>query len=1005
MPSGSESEHSSTSSNNSASEGEARTGKQRAALTEPYPGTALDTTATTEHTEKNDERKSASYPPESVAVFVGKIVATVVRQRSALNSTATPETHFLARGHGFWTASVPIHVDVAVASLLVERWVLAFEPSDSSEDVSVAEIVLLAQSLYSYLRLMPMHPLVQTAQDQLVCSISTPEVSILHSQFSSSQRHHLSDPVSFSPTAKLRAYRFRSARSSAGTLHLSVIYDASITSASLATFLRQSSFASSITSNTPSDTSESLLASTSLASSPVSRIPISNTTSYHPTASNTDENLTSLGVAIPTRRSTADASFSVMRLDENGMEVDDEVSLASPFQETPPPFDKSAFSSSDPQLAVHTQPIQTQLSASALSRQLSDLSINTTISLPSNQQPPPSTADSPDSFSSSPMSPVELDTPKVISQSASATRFSTTPPPHRAFSTPFPSSSSVRSSGERPLPQFHQSLHLAPLDPLSGSLVGSYEESILNGRMSCLPSKPLPFVCELGVVAVGKCKNPALQAPKPLRLAFDACFYEFGGGAANFGQGSSGTGSVGVGGFVGVSPAASGTTGLFGSSVGSTIGLDDGVISPYVGNVDVEGLGGLIWDINDFDGEMEVRKNWIGGYRVPAKGQLQIIIKNAADTAVKVYLIPYDLRDMPPNSKTFLRQKTYMISKPPSANPTPVTSISRRGSVTSPTVHPPKDRLRDAIHIHFQCSSRKRIYITRTMRVVFAHKALESDEKWRSVIETPGEDRYTPMSTTTPAQSSLEKPSTEDDIEYEEAANGSGDRVGAGMGLRLSSLLVRKRSSQILQQQKQEEVLSVSPSRRSFLAGGAASPISGVSLSGGSVLFPSSASGVPRRSSLGKTMLALAGVSLEDGRVRPRHVAAFSQGVLGMPTSFGRAESGNTGNTLSFDKAWHPASLPSTSAARPAWMVPPPNQSSLSIALSMSSTSGSAVSSAATTPKIRSRCSSTEVLSGGGSGLRSEVERRFDQDSTDEEDVVETHDSAKGVGWERNGFR
>src|SRR5690606_11486341 len=57
-----------------------------------------------------------------------------------------------------------------------------------------------------------------------------------------------------------------------------------------------------------------------------------------------------------------------------------------------------------------------------------------------------------------------------------------------------------------------------------GSFVGSYEESILNGRMSTTPSKPFMFVANIGVLGIGKCKA-ALRCPPHIILPFSAYFY------------------------------------------------------------------------------------------------------------------------------------------------------------------------------------------------------------------------------------------------------------------------------------------------------------------------------------------------------------------------------------------------------------------------------------------------------------------------------------------------
>lgn len=81
----------------------------------------------------------------------------------------------------------------------------------------------------------------------------------------------------------------------------------------------------------------------------------------------------------------------------------------------------------------------------------------------------------------------------------------------------------------------HQSSYLSPfshsMSTLSkrnepfGTLVGSYEESILTGRMSQLPSKPIPFTAEIGVTAQGKSQQK-LKCPKHLSVPFDGYFYD-----------------------------------------------------------------------------------------------------------------------------------------------------------------------------------------------------------------------------------------------------------------------------------------------------------------------------------------------------------------------------------------------------------------------------------------------------------------------------------------------
>ena len=105
---------------------------------------------------------------------------------------------------------------------------------------------------------------------------------------------------------------------------------------------------------------------------------------------------------------------------------------------------------------------------------------------------------------------------------------------------------------------------------LFGSLVGSYEESILSGRMSTFPSKPITFLAEIGVIGLGKCKT-SLKCPPHIILPFPAYFYE--------------------------------------------LQDEESPTTPYVGTVEVDGT--LTEPPSPMGPEM--------GYRLPFKGQLQIV--------------------------------------------------------------------------------------------------------------------------------------------------------------------------------------------------------------------------------------------------------------------------------------------------------------------------------------------------------------------------------------------
>ncbi|KAH8659139.1 hypothetical protein BGZ60DRAFT_517766 [Tricladium varicosporioides] len=268
--------------------------------------------------------------------------------------------------------------------------------------------------------------------------------------------------------------------------------------------------------------------------------------------------------------------------------------------------------------------------------------------------------------------------------------------------------------------------------PLHASMVGSYEESILRGRMSTTPSKPLDFVAQIGVLGLGKCKS-SLRCPSHVTIPFPAVFYSYE------------------------------TT-----SHGRGIKSEDGP-SPYVGQIDLEnGLPNpdeardnkrkrLSTNIgrNRADGidlvdglntnqlteqgirraEKQKRRSTSprappgGSYRIPEKGQLQIIIKNPNKTAVKLFLVPYDLAGMEPGTKTFIRQRSY------SAGPIIDSALSSLQQTTTTPVDRPT--LRYLVHLHICSPSRGRFYLYKSIRVVFANRVPDGKEKLRNEVSMP----------------------------------------------------------------------------------------------------------------------------------------------------------------------------------------------------------------------------------------------------------------------------
>ncbi|TLD24204.1 hypothetical protein PspLS_06835 [Pyricularia sp. CBS 133598] len=288
------------------------------------------------------------------------------------------------------------------------------------------------------------------------------------------------------------------------------------------------------------------------------------------------------------------------------------------------------------------------------------------------------------------------------------------------------------------------------------SMVGSYEESILRGRMSTTPSKPLDFVAQIGVLGIGECKS-SLRCPPHVTLPFSAVFYSY--SSTSHGR-----------------PAT-----------------EDGP-SPYVGMIDLE--NGLKDQSGDDRAKRKAQSRNLarrarqeaaedvsmggnspeemiqdspcnlpgdsrktakskrqpssprappgGSYRIPPKGQLQIVIKNQNKTAVKLFLVPYDLNGMEPGTKTFIRQRVFSkaTAKTNTDAATPTNSeVSNHSSSTAQgTQHPLAETrpiLRYLIHLHICCPSKGRYYLYKSVRVVFANRVPDGKEKLQNEITLP----------------------------------------------------------------------------------------------------------------------------------------------------------------------------------------------------------------------------------------------------------------------------
>ena len=341
---------------------------------------------------------------------------------------------------------------------------------------------------------------------------------------------------------------------------------------------------------------------------------------------------------------------------------------------------------------------------------------------------------------SSRSSPYDSPTPhsNLMSQSRSLRRESTFPfqahQPRRSLSSTTSFTMAGHSPGSPILPRFRRPSIGSESSPIQhASMVGSYEESILRGRMSTTPSKPLDFMAQIGVLGMGKCK-PSLKCPSHVTLPFGAVYYSYSN-----------------------------------TSHGRSL-LDDGP-SPYVGQIDLE--NGLCYqgdnsrskrkahsryaDRKFSDGDMDYMAAPVpgsdrepiktsrsnrhsssprappgGSYRIPEKGQLQIIIKNQNKTAVKLFLVPYDLVGMEAGTKTFIRQRCYSAGPVIDGAPESLDA----NAVEKPT-------LRYLIHLHICCPSKGRFYLYKSVRVVFANRVPDDKERLKNETTWP-EPRFTP---------------------------------------------------------------------------------------------------------------------------------------------------------------------------------------------------------------------------------------------------------------------
>ncbi|CAG9813749.1 unnamed protein product [Phaedon cochleariae] len=125
------------------------------------------------------------------------------------------------------------------------------------------------------------------------------------------------------------------------------------------------------------------------------------------------------------------------------------------------------------------------------------------------------------------------------------------------------------------------------------------------------------------------------------------------------------------------------------------------------------------------------------GYNVPKSGTVQVTLFNPLGTVVKMFVVMYDLDDMPANSQTFLRQRTLYMP----------TDCADRDIEWGPKW------LRYLIHLRFISSKSGKVYLHSDIRMIIFRKSdmdtatahgLDMSYELRSFTRMPANPRFSP---------------------------------------------------------------------------------------------------------------------------------------------------------------------------------------------------------------------------------------------------------------------
>jgi len=229
----------------------------------------------------------------------------------------------------------------------------------------------------------------------------------------------------------------------------------------------------------------------------------------------------------------------------------------------------------------------------------------------------------------------------------------------------------------------YSNTNLASSMPITPNcLLGSFEESLLNGRMNPVGIVD-GFYAEIGASGA--------FFPEHVTLPVYAAFYQV---------------------------------------------CEDVAASPYLGIINLNNLASK------------------RGYRVPTKGTIQVTLFNPNKTVVKMFVVMYDLSDMPASHRTFLRQRTMYV---PLKNSSSSSSSSiNSGSSTIASNNDDEDDsselksyLRYLIHLRFSTSKSGKLYLHTNVKLIFARNKCEIDPRlaryeYKTFTEAPNHPKYSP---------------------------------------------------------------------------------------------------------------------------------------------------------------------------------------------------------------------------------------------------------------------